>query len=143
MPILKQLNKIDGSGIASKQPRRWPRMVPVQKTALRQPLAGPHGHQYVCDVHKASDRRRRHFPHARADLRFQSAPGGLALDDPRGRRSGPVSLIAALVLTYCDGSQDAQAIANAIARALGGDAATVRADVERMISDFAEAGLVN
>jgi hypothetical protein len=91
-----------------------------------------------------SARPSRRRPRAREDLRFQSAPGGLALRDGHGPRSGPLSLTAALVLTYCDGQHDTGAIAAAVARATGSehDAAAVSADVQRILRSFASEGIL-
>lgn len=87
---------------------------------------------------------RRRYPRARADLRLQPAGGQLALADGRGGGSRPLSFLAALVLTYCDGHHDARAIAEAVAQspALSGDPEAIRADVQRIIRSFAESGVL-
>ncbi|HEX5387238.1 MAG TPA: hypothetical protein VFW66_11090 [Gemmatimonadales bacterium] len=87
---------------------------------------------------------RRRCPRARADLRFQPAPGGLALRDGQGRRSGPLSLTAALVLTYCDGAHEPSSIAHAVAQTLApqGESDALRADVQRIIESFETDGLL-
>jgi hypothetical protein len=91
----------------------------------------------------AISRRRR--PRARADIRFQPVPGGLSLDDIRSRQSRPVTLVAALVLTYCDGRHDPRAIADAVAGSLAddGNAEAIRADVHRIIDSFTTEGIVD
>jgi hypothetical protein len=88
--------------------------------------------------------QRRRYPRARADLRFQPAPSGLALADAQGRQSGPLSLLAALVLTYCDGRHEPHRIADAVAGAIAAsDPAAVRADVERALDRFAHDGMLD
>ncbi|HEU5171055.1 MAG TPA: PqqD family protein [Gemmatimonadales bacterium] len=90
--------------------------------------------------------RRYRFPRARADLRFQSVGGSLALADVTGRDSQPINFTAALVLTYCDGRHDAGAIADAVAGSLASDSAhpdSVRADVRRIIDSFAKDGYLD
>ena len=88
--------------------------------------------------------RRRRYPRARPDLRFQPGSSGLALHDAEGVRAGRLSFTAALVLTYCDGRHPPELIADTVAGQAGSrsDAEQVRADVQRIIRDFAEAGLV-
>ncbi len=87
--------------------------------------------------------RSRRYPRARTDLRFQPGSGGFSLHDAQGTR-GPLTFTAALVLTYCDGRHPAEVIADTVADQAGSrsDAERVRADVQRIIRDFAEAGLV-
>jgi hypothetical protein len=92
-------------------------------------------------VHKI----RRRYPRARPDLRFQPEAGGLTLHDAHGVRANPLSFTAALVLTYCDGQHPPELIAESVAGLAGSrsDAEQLRADVQRIIHDFAEAGLVH
>jgi hypothetical protein len=71
--------------------------------------------------------------------------GGLSLHDAQGVRANPLSFTAALVLTYCDGKNPPELIAESVAGLAGSrsDAEQLRADVQRIIRDFAEAGLVH
>ena len=86
---------------------------------------------------------RRRYPRARADLRFQSVGGGLALRDDSGTRAERLDFPAALVLTYCDGRHDTGSIADAVAGSLShADRDALRADVRRIIQGFAKEGLV-
>jgi hypothetical protein len=95
-------------------------------------------------VHKPPPAPRRRYPRARADLRFQPAPSGLALADAHGRQTGPLSFLAALVLTYCDGHHEPRSIADAVAGTITtGDPATVRADVARTLDRFAHDGMLD
>ena len=90
-------------------------------------------------------KRRRRYPRARADVRFQPGAGGLSLHDAQGVRANPLSFIAAVVLTYCDGRHPPELIAENVAGLANSrsDAEELRAEVRRIIQDFAEAGLVN
>lgn len=87
---------------------------------------------------------RRRYPRARADLRLKPAGGQLALAGGPGGGSQPLSFIAALVLTYCDGRHDARAIGDLVARspAVSGDPEAIRADVQQIIRRFAESGVL-
>jgi coenzyme PQQ synthesis protein D (PqqD) len=86
---------------------------------------------------------RRRYPQARADLRFHSVGGALALRDDSGTRTERLDFTAALVLTYCDGRHDAGSIADAVAGSLShADRDALRADVRRIIQGFAKEGLV-
>ena len=88
---------------------------------------------------------RRRYPRARPDLRFQPGATGLSLHDAQGVRANRLSFTAALVLTYCDGQHPPELIAESVAglATSASDAEELRAEVQRMIHDFAEAGLVN
>jgi hypothetical protein len=87
---------------------------------------------------------RRRYPRARPDLRFVSTGGALALG-AHGGPTRPVAFAHALVLTYCDGHHDTQAIAHAVAGSLTDDTTgpdAVHADVERIIHGFDQDGLL-
>jgi hypothetical protein len=68
----------------------------------------------------------------------------LALRDAQGRETGPLSLLAALVLTYCDGQHEPGTIAEAVANAIAsGDPAAIRAEVQRALDGFASDGMLD
>ncbi len=88
--------------------------------------------------------RRRRYPRARPDLRFQSAGGRLAVSGT-DRPSRPVTFVDALVLTYCDGRHDTGAIAAAVAGSLpsGRSADVVQEDVHRILDTFYQDGYLD
>jgi hypothetical protein len=93
-------------------------------------------------VQKSPHRPR--YPRARTDLHVRPAGGQLALYDATGVRTQSLNFTAALVLTYCDGSHDPRAIADAVAgsAAAGADPDAIRADVRRILERFAEQGFL-
>jgi hypothetical protein len=90
-------------------------------------------------------KHRRRYPRARADLRFQPGAAGLSLHDAHGVRAHPLSFTAALVLTYCDGRNPPEVIADSVAglAASRSDAEQLRADVQRIIDEFASEGMLD
>jgi hypothetical protein len=73
----------------------------------------------------------------------------LALKDAQGRQSGPLSLLAALVLTYCDGEHEPGTIADAVASSIATadrpatDQAAIKAQVQRALDGFASEGMLD
>jgi hypothetical protein len=87
--------------------------------------------------------RRRRYPRARTDLRFQTVGGRFLLRDAAGPRGNHLDFTSALVLTYCDGRHHPHDIADAVAGTLDhADREALRADVQRIIHGFAQEGLV-
>jgi coenzyme PQQ synthesis protein D (PqqD) len=87
--------------------------------------------------------RRRRYPRARTDLRFHSVGGRFLVRDGAGTRDNHLDFASALVLTYCDGRHHPDAIADAVAGSLDhADRDALRANVERILEDFADEGLV-
>jgi Coenzyme PQQ synthesis protein D (PqqD) len=80
-----------------------------------------------------------HFPRARPDLTFRPVGGDFALTDRAGAQTERLSLVAAIVWTYCDGRHAPEAIAEAVARELP-EAAD---DVETLLARFARQGIVS
>jgi len=87
--------------------------------------------------------RGRRYPRARSDLRFQTVGGRFLLRDDAGTRGSHLDFTSALVLTYCDGRHHPHDIADAVAGTLDhADRESLRADVQRIIHEFAQEGLV-
>jgi hypothetical protein len=98
---------------------------------------------YICDVQK---RIRRHsYPRGRRDLTLRPLDGQFSLYDGSGTRAEPLSLIAALIWTYCDGQHHVDAIAAAVVGNLpdGGDPDTARREVAMAVDRFAAQGLLS
>ena len=82
------------------------------------------------------------YPRARPDLTFRPADGQLTLTDG-GARSERLSLIAALVWTYCDGRHAPEAIAAAVARELPDTVGDVEDRVTALLAHFARRGILS
>jgi hypothetical protein len=87
--------------------------------------------------------RTKHYPRARPDLTFRPVEGHFALTDRAGTQSERLSLVAALVWTYCDGRHDPDAIAEAVARELPEAGNDVPARVTALLAQFARQGMVS
>jgi hypothetical protein len=87
--------------------------------------------------------RTKHYPRARPDLTFRPVEGSFALTDRAGAQTERLSLVAALVWTYCDGRHDPDAIAEAVARELPEAADDVQARVTALLAQFARQELVS
>jgi hypothetical protein len=83
-------------------------------------------------------------PRARPDLTFRPEAGQLTLRDRQGATARRLSLIGALVWTYCDGLHDAETIARHVSRDLpeAGDPSAVRASVARLLDQFTQDGML-
>jgi len=102
---------------------------------------GASASRYFCDVQKPT--RRRRYPRARSDLRFQTVGGRFLLRDGAGTPGSHLDFTAALVLTYCDGRHHPHDIADAVAGTLDHpDRETLRADVQRIIHGLVQEGVV-
>jgi coenzyme PQQ synthesis protein D (PqqD) len=84
-----------------------------------------------------------HYPRARPDLTFRPVEGHFALTDRAGAQTDRLTLIAALVWTYCDGRHAADAIAEAVARELPDAGEDVPARVTALLARFASQGIVS
>jgi hypothetical protein len=82
------------------------------------------------------------FPRARPDLTFRPVEGHLALTDRSGTHTERLSLIAALVWTYCDGHHDPETIAAEVARELPDAGEDVQARVASLLAQFASRGIL-
>ena len=87
--------------------------------------------------------RQVHYPRARTDLTFRPVEGQFALTDRAGAQTDRLTLIAALVWTYCDGRHAADAIAEAVARELPDAGEDVPARVTALLARFASQGIVS
>ena len=87
--------------------------------------------------------RRVHYPRARADLTFRSVEGHFALADRAGAQTERLSLVAALVWTYCDGRHAPDAIAEAVARELPEAGDDVPAHVAALLARFTSQGMLS
>jgi Coenzyme PQQ synthesis protein D (PqqD) len=87
--------------------------------------------------------RTKHYPRARPDLTFRPVEGHFALTDRTGTQTERLSLVAALVWTYCDGRHDPDAIAGAVARELPEAGDDVQARVTAFLAQFARQGMVS
>ena len=87
--------------------------------------------------------RTAHYPRARPDLTFRPVEGHFALTDRAGAQTDRLTLIAALVWTYCDGRHAADAIAEAVARELPDAGEDVPARVTALLARFASQGIVS
>jgi coenzyme PQQ synthesis protein D (PqqD) len=87
--------------------------------------------------------RTKHYPRARPDLTFRSVEGQFALTDRAGTHTERLSLVAALVWTYCDGRHDPDTIADAVARDLPEAGHDVQARVTALLAQFASQGMVS
>ena len=83
-------------------------------------------------------------PRVRGDAVFREVGDEWVVYDPRARRLHALNLTAALVWAFCDGEAEVDEIALKVRSALATapDEATVRADVDRVLGDFREAGLL-
>jgi hypothetical protein len=83
-------------------------------------------------------------PRARGDLTFGADAGQLALRDRAGATARRLSLLDALVWTYCDGRHDARAIARHVSAALpeAGDDSAIESAVASLLAQFAREGMV-
>ena len=83
------------------------------------------------------------LPTARDDVLLRRVGSEWVLFDARRDRAHVLNLTAAVVWTYCDGSHDTGAIAEAIARELDGTRAdTIVGDIESVLQRFAREGLL-
>ena len=82
------------------------------------------------------------YPRARADLTFRPVEGHFSLTDRTGAQTEQLSLVAALVWTYCDGRHAPDAIAEAVARELPEAGATGPAQVSALLARFASQGML-
>ena len=87
--------------------------------------------------------RTKHYPRARPDLTFRPVEGHFALTDRAGVHTERLSLVAALVWTYCDGRHDPDTIAEAVARDLPEAGDDVQARVTALLAQFASQGMVS
>ena len=85
----------------------------------------------------------KHFPRARSDLTFRPVEGQFALTDRAGTQTECLSLVAALVWTYCDGRHDGDAIAKAVARELPDADGDVQARVTALLAQFVRQGMIS
>jgi hypothetical protein len=83
------------------------------------------------------------YPRARTDLTFRPVEGHFALADRAGALSERLSLVAALVWTYCDGRHAPDAIAAAVARELPDVGEDVHERVSAVLARFASQGMVS
>jgi hypothetical protein len=83
------------------------------------------------------------YPRARPDLTFRPVEGHFALADRAGTLSERLSLVAALVWTYCDGRHAPDAIAAAVARELPDAGEDVHERVGALLARFASQGMVS
>lgn len=97
--------------------------------------------KYICDVHKSPLKPQ--YPRARPDLTFRPAGGQLALTDRTGTQTERLSLIAALVWTYCDGRHAPETIAAEVARELPDAGEDVQARVSALLAQFASRGILS
>jgi hypothetical protein len=83
-------------------------------------------------------------PRARRDLTFGAEAGQLALRDRAGATARRLSLLDALVWTYCDGRHDVRAIARHVSAALpeAGDHSAVQAAVASLLAQLAREGML-
>jgi hypothetical protein len=88
-------------------------------------------------------RRTSPYPRARTDLTFRPLQGQFALADRAGALSERLSLVAALVWTYCDGRHAPDAIAAAVARELPDAGEDVHQRVRALLDRFASQGMVS
>jgi len=87
--------------------------------------------------------RTKHYPRARPDLTFRPVEGHFALTDRAGVQTERLSLVAALVWTYCDGRHEPDAIAAAVARELPEAGDDVQARVTALLAQFVSQGMVS
>jgi hypothetical protein len=87
--------------------------------------------------------RRIRYPRARADLTFRPGEGHFALTDRAGAQTERLSLVAALVWTYCDGRHAPDAIAEAVARELPEAGDDVPAHVAALLARFDSQGMLS
>jgi hypothetical protein len=83
-------------------------------------------------------------PRVRADAVFREVGEEWVVYDPRARQLHALNLTAALVWTFCDGEAEVDEIVGKVRSALATapDEAAVRSDVDRVLHDFREAGLL-
>ena len=86
--------------------------------------------------------RRSRYPRARADLTFRPVEGQFALTDRTGCQTDRLTLLAALVWTYCDGRHAPDAIAEAVARELPDAEADTPARVAALLARFTDQGML-
>jgi hypothetical protein len=84
----------------------------------------------------------KHYPRARPELTLRPVEGQSALTDRVGAQTERLSLVAALVWTYCDGQHDRDAIAEAVARELPEAGNDVQARVTALLAQFVRQGMV-
>ncbi len=83
------------------------------------------------------------YPRARPDLIFRPVEGHFALTDRAGTQADRLTLVAALVWTYCDGRHGPEAIAEAVARELPEAGDDLQARVAALLVQFAKRGIVS
>jgi len=84
------------------------------------------------------------LPMARADVLLRRVGNEWVLFDSSRNKAHVLNLTAAVVWTYCDGSHESDAIADAIGREIPDAPAadSIRADVSRVLKRFADEGLL-
>jgi hypothetical protein len=90
-----------------------------------------------------NSQRTKHYPRARSHLTFRPVEGHFALTDLAGPQTERLTLVAALVWTYCDGRHDPEAIAEAVARELPEAGDDVRARVTAFLAQVVSQGMVS
>jgi len=86
--------------------------------------------------------RRSRYPRARADLTFRPVEGQFALTDRTGLQTDRLTLLAALVWTYCDGRHAPGANAEAVARELPDAGDDTPARVAALLARFTSQGML-
>ena len=83
-------------------------------------------------------------PRAREDSVFREVGGEWVIYTPEGRRLHALNLTGALVWSLCDGEHDVDAMVAELRSALAStpDPDTIRGDVERILRELREAGLL-
>jgi hypothetical protein len=83
------------------------------------------------------------YPRARPDLTFRPSNGQFTLNDRAGAQADRLSLVAAVIWTYCDGRHAPDAIAEAIARELPEAGNDVPARVASVLARFSSQGMLS
>jgi hypothetical protein len=78
----------------------------------------------------------------RAALSAREVAGGLELHDPSSGSTHRLDAVASAVWQLCDGAHDIPAIAATIARQFGASADQVTTDIERLLTQFGDVGLI-
>ena len=87
--------------------------------------------------------RKARYPRARPDLTFRPVDGHFVLTDRAGTQAERLTLMAALVWTYCDGHHPPEVIAQAIARELPEPGEDLQARVTALLALFTRQGIVS
>ena len=83
------------------------------------------------------------YPRARPDLTFRPSDGQFTLNDRAGAQADRLSLVAAVIWTYCDGRHAPDAIAEAIARDFPEVGNDVPARVASVLARFSSQGMLS